>query len=1665
MPKQPRGQRVRFGWDLEYFLERGVSSLVMTPDVEETDEENEQKMLQALHRYNQHQISKEQTSAQLAAEISESIKANSAARTKPSEQQPIQLTMMEQNRGPETAITTEALVIGRRHVRRSAADAQALASEGGDGTDADGKPRNAVLTNAKPISSLMLINDERSRRREQEKKRLVTELESQGADASSPPPSNPPAKRMMTMNSFSAIGATQLEDLVNENTKYWRRNKNPGDGLKLFRREVVSSRHIAKVLFEAFDQRRQAPCANAISGFCRSLRDPALQHPCKPGAVCMRYLSPLQWQAYELGEEVPVIGSPGDRFFLDPLCVFCYRYQLTQEVSQDGVAGSSSINTEIASYYHQVDIIGEYDKSACIQEHNGNVSGILGPVVAYNTAAFRPIVGILREGTWQMERILTVEEYELEKETLTNCTIVMGWAETEAVLMQVNNNTVPSTAQLSPYENRITRIKDGPVSLRLLLERYFRHHSKHSTLSTEMAYEHLFMEFRDVVTQLDALCRDKPYPLFEKGNIALLEERKQLADPNASSSQPFKRYHPWQYVCIHPFDKSPPRKGHYIYYTFLYVVNGICHLEKTLTSLPLSTKRKLKNYIKAFGPMQEYFKQADGDYSDARICTHRMVCEALGTETSCYFASYPRPKKLCFLVSDYEFLELETIVLGRAQPNSELLRLYSAGDGCEPPHSAALLQEGYEYEQLFPAIRRAQLGAYQAASDLFAKLHFDLRESAQLQWPSNTISAFAPVVGSDDEVDGTELNRRAALSGYAEEMIKQMNRTFRELLMMLDNENRQYAALVENLELAVREFGEAATWVKDMLAFHGNAGRLLELLGIHSFDYLLPAGFHTDAVGIGTQPWQQNSYLLTALVRVCMLDRLRALERPSQQRQRYLLLLMRNSHCDLVSACLERGPSVKVRDDEWLATHSVLPTTVTPWADMQDYKPVMSMLAANWPTPTRERHEGQLPNLANSMLYVNFFGEFEGKYYFFLQEIFKHRNNLRLCGHAKFQTIFSKDALIYSLRKLNKLKQPGKLKFHGAPKLQKRSDAIITMRNLMLLLLELSLKGLYEHCDKVPNFRCTMELNSLFTNGDHPTVKELLDKLFGTVEQIAENERLKFEKLINDILMEFMATQLRYNAAVHDVVRKAYRFELTSRSLVNMDLLRIVLDRRHTLHVVDVFGLQQRLSIKASQKVANRRPFGNIEAMCRVIQESDERRYDSVYKNAARLTVEYQITAEQQWMVECFVQHLDPLGNLYAEELAYIGLTESTIRDLARIDKLQEGCDFVIEDSISIFNNMDIYQSSIVAYFFEYLWRYVRFRPITITNTAFLERQNRTLRKVAAPETEIPSALYTGVASICCDRWNGFFPTKQYFWKIEEEGKPGKIYNSTVGNQSLRKDPVSGEILCGAQQNKPGKKKHPGYFRKLQRNLEIEAGLIPTDIEKEFTTVRSQYLEAQRKSNPNDIPRLAKQRRLENRVPDCARTRVLEFNLNGIALQCPPMKLIKQKKKEAQKKTVDEKKSQDRERLYPPSKSSILPVSHPPYLISPCCCRIHGYRLAHYGANGYFCSGCLPYSNNEKAIANELLCAICLSVVPNRPAFNQCTDDNCVGRRAKKRNKCKNGAQPVLLFDDMYTGRMAYQFFCDDCMLPFRAVPQELLRMSAIKSQSPAIANKILTEQ
>jgi hypothetical protein len=284
-------------------------------------------------------------------------------------------------------------------------------------------------------------------------------------------------------------------------------------------------------------------------------------------------------------------------------------------------------------------------------------------------------------------------------------------------------------------------------------------------------------------------------------------------------------------------------------------------------------------------------------------------------------------------------------------------------------------------------------------------------------------------------------------------------------------------------------------------------------------------------------------------------------------------------------------------------------------------------------------------------------------------------------------------------------------------------------------------------------------------------------------------------------------------------------------------------------------------------------------------------------------------------------------------------------------------------------------------------------------------------------------------------------------------------YHTTLGNQSILHDPVTGEILCGAIQGKTKKRNNPHARRREQRQWEILNGIIPQDIEHDFVKIRTV-----KHNSDISMLRVVHQRQMEGRIPYCLRSTTLSVNLLGILLQANITKNPKEKKKKAQKLEFDKTKGNSKLRITPINKATMLEVSKPPYFIAPCCGLVCGYSFSGWGANGYTCGACLPKSNYEKAHLTEVLCMSCASVIPNRPSFNSCLQSGCPAfQNPKQRSKCKHGASPYLMMDDVFENRIRYLYICDECLRMFRLmIAATMIPLSSIKAQSTSMLTQIL---
>jgi hypothetical protein len=1579
---KPRPGDFSMGWDIPDYLRTGVSGFFMFQQAPPNAAEEQRKLDNNVKRFNNHQLSKNPIGQALAQQIQQDMEEKSKEKGIKLPSDHIGLTIADSGRRhTEDHVMAESVRVTQRFIQRAEDKVR------DDGLINLSAIARRVVTDAKPLRLMQGLPQPGPKPAE---KRLVGDTTAE-----------PPAKRTVRLQSLS--GVQTFEDMLDSRKDFWRRERGAGDDGKVFQRDFISARHVANLLWQPYND-KQTVCCNSLTGMCRAQLDPGLQHPLLKSTGCMAYLSPLQYDALSGGEPLD------PHAFTDRLCIFCNRYQILHTVLADTAKRTNAIGEELPTYYYRVNSVGEYDSAGCIQEHSDknaqSLHGILGPVVVYNTAHFQPVVGIVGANDWEITKVFTLEEYERKKSVLNSHPLAFGWEET-GPFYRLNHNALPVVPQVSPYEIRYTRIENGPFSAALVLEGYFG--QRDSTKN----YGHVFWDLRRALADPDFL--DRPSPLCAPERLKQLEAKNLLFDPGANRL--FQRYFIWSPIAMHQPAQSPAYETSRVYYTFLYIINGIHALREEYGKiLPPSLKKKFKIILAAYEPMRRHFQET-ADLSDETL-ERPVFFPPLQQNVSTFFTVYPRPAKLSCRVEDFEYLSYEVRVLTKPKPDA-VLRQHYLNREVGLLHSVEMLDQARNTEDLFPPIYLARSGAYTAATEKFHFLHNQLRRYVFVRWPVNSIASFAPAGTQPVSEESTEMIRRKSLREHAETLVRNMKHAYTEVLFHMEMENAQYRSLISYIEQATMEFGRTVEWVQQILGHDRGIGRFLAMLGIEDFNQLLPAGFTADINGVNGDRWQKNTYLLAALFRVHVLERLYALEAPVNAGIRQQLLLLSHSHFDLIRCICERGPYVLVRDDHFLENNSVLPSALVKAQFQAGYVPVTSMLRACWPRPDRAFHPGSVPNIAHALVYVNFFAEDDNaKEIFRLQHLVKHRANMRFAVFKALKGIFG--------------------------------EARDNFSTCIERMLEMSWKGLWAHCTVSPGFRVSMQLDSIFRNTDRQDARRTLDEFINAYIKHGECEKITCMHLFNDSIVEAISTQAACVGPLQQTLREVYGTDIFQRSVGAMEAARLVLAREESFDLRRLAQVSTRLSLEYTQKVCNLQKPSFVKFMCMVILASDEERHAT----NRMLRAHHQLQPCHQERIESFIRKLHPRGVLYAEDLVVVGMTDATIQFLSNLeDRMDSG----IEIATVEYMRLPLLQYNVVGYFFAFLDCYLAYSPLRILNTAVLDAQEKSIRRVSSSAAN--ASLTTATISLCCHQWNKFPPSKQFPKKIlNADGVPS--YEVTLGSQSIQYDPVADKILCGSNSTLPAKRGGQQAKRRAQRIWEMENGIIPPDIHEEFRVIRRPNKVAKSQSSA----RTTQQRRLEGRIPNCQRCEVLQVNLEGRLVQCPPMKVPKEKKKKVQKLDLEQKRRQDKIRISPITRATFLDVSKPPFWIAPCCGLISGYNFSAWGPNGYVCGACLPKSNHEKALQTEILCMSCASVVSNRPMFKTCTQPEC--ENPGKTTVCKHAATPILLLDDVYENQMRYLYFCDVCFRKYRQVsPTTLLSLSSIKAQSLDMINRITREK
>jgi hypothetical protein len=772
---------------------------------------------------------------------------------------------------------------------------------------------------------------------------------------------------------------------------------------------------------------------------------------------------------------------------------------------------------------------------------------------------------------------------------------------------------------------------------------------------------------------------------------------------------------------------------------------------------------------------------------------------------------------------------------------------------------------------------------------------------------------------------------------------------FRQQELLVERYRTLYHALLGNkqlLALVLCSFDETVERVRALPA----AGLLSLLRYCQQFESLLPTQW---LARLRALEWTQHRMLFAALLRVHVFEQLHELT--SEARLRLALALLRNSHLRLVRWIFE-DDSITLSD--------------------------AAIEAAQWrrlwtaPAPEREVHEGLLPNFVNALANVNFFsdGGLDDQPWIKMQ--FKKPD--RCCDGREYCAI---------LRDLCS-----------------RNEAF---RRLTALELELSLKGLYEHCRVRPSFRRSLVLDELFE-----TATDDLDAL---IQQL--------DNVVVDATSESLCYMLQFSPALRDTLRRVYRDWFAWRVIVNMDIAR------QCFEVEGSFARAYQLIYKRVRLQSNKVIFRFVEFsfpvwLCKQVKQWDKQRLEEEGRELSErlLAPESALSDDDKDRIYCFVATLSPLESLNVAELPAVGLSTQSIERLCNLYLVycrlrgENGSGKALDCRGNRLQNAAHYLSSfrdspkqynLLCFFFTLLQRYQNVRTMRITNLELLQAQGAALRQryaeLSGPNGELPSGALNAVIGVCCGYVKNTFPT----WAESFAGGTEKVYS--------RLDRAN--HTCATPKQRAGSAQ--------------KRAVTSSRINRKTLLRREQ----------------------EAKRPLCAETEVLEVNLLGEMLLMDSMKThgAKRVKLQSSQRAAEASKhaakaaaaSANSKKKKNPNGAKSHSVAPPnaPFWHTPCCGALFGYRY-----EGWF-----P--------PNNYACGLCSR---NRQAAEQFESFFCVSCRCALTTRSKYNL--VRTFDDVFSWRMVDAVLCDYCLRPWsQARPQDnlLSQIIALIRNPPQEEDKI----
>lgn len=1327
---------------------------------------------------------------------------------------------------------------------------------------------------------------------------------------------------------------------------------------------IDSSHFIAKLLVLYTPSRPFRACLNSRWGICQATMK--MPHPAAPGTPMIAYYTELDYMKVSRGETLPpnMANSGQDEHLMayEQLCEFCYRAFVSSCV-QDSKAQKHRATAEIPFRYYRIGV-GEYSKDGMYQQASltkANFShGIVGNMRLWTTKDFIPCMVYFSHDQQRIVECIHFDEYQKRAhEGLIDATRhwLPAWREVGPFHAE-NENNLREVKQTQPYLSTFTTTAREP-SVGTLLEDYFNQEAIQNR-GEFWNCGHLFRDLYDCLAD----------PLY-------------LTRPHHRSKN-----NRWKFFCVHQFESPPPEETYQLYYIVLAKVNTLRKLITNKNPLMLTKhiQQKIQVYLSGYHPLLALLQNAP-DYSDDALLTNFMEDRRLGVYTCKLNTVYPLPL-YHHRSGDQFYYRYATHRYRRDNPLDVCDTFYS--QTVIPP----LFRLPYSYE---PDV--AELGAVvdelgpPLALDSYEEAMQDLKKSwtdnvlairtfgVQFKWrecvikkqrkhnlqdPPVKTETPKPVLDPQTK-EGKRAARKEAAAARAEQA-KQRSRVIRTLTTMSESARQnflqlenwvaartaRYRHLLQRYSEAVFcDFEDAVSLVESNLSQVCPA--LFEDFG--NLSGLIPPQIvkrvELKVDGVNGTPWSSHTILLALLLRVAVLEELHALEPYTRTRLRYNLTLLRNSHLKLFRKIFEQ-PDTPLHDEKLRGNYT-------------DASKI-TILEYYYPHPERELHEGCLPDYVNGLEMVNFFAD---------------------CGM---------DAFPWS-----------KLQYKMPDRCCDVREYSMMLRNFCqdstfyrwtLLVLRLSLSGLYSHCTVVPCFARSVSLDELFDQSLNESMKPTI------IQFILNNE-----SLVLNAISESLCYQLELMPGLLDMLNDLYRDWFSWRVFANMDMTRHLYSCEGNFHsVLEVVFV--RAHLKGMRTLFRLSEVDFVVWLCSMFKKADDNRHKS---GKPRLPKSAAVTPTIDTVIQNLILQLDPNQTLDIRVLRLIGIKKKQLRNLHNLyrafsaqsiqnmdqDLPPELVPYALSTKqlIELIQSIPAPQYMIMCHFFTLLRNYQSVRVIKLRNSNILERQLKRIseRTGATSLAEVPRFAFCCAFSFCCKHV-----------KNSWSSKPGTL---STGYEDIFYDLENDIYVCA-------KKIHQ------QNDDEGEGGinLLPhTDQDVEDMEDEPSTITAKRKSDR------------ELRRPVCVRTEPFTVFLPGYLVEADGFKIPGTKRVSLNEngESVRTKNAKAATTVTPvggqvtaiegnpkaagkkqAAKKQVFELPLPGYWITPCCGIPFEYDFFAWTPAEYQCRFCPQGIAMHKSF-NELSCSGC-------------------------RMRLIGPYYLTKVYDDVYDMCMRRVIFCKACCTPMR---------------------------